>query len=235
MTLFLKRLRAFRAAAKLNGSSAFAHIRWLGEWARSQRKSASSMKDEQPWMTFGSIAFLNKELRPDMRVYEWGSGGSTLFYAHRVKEVIAIENDKAWAENVRSTCAERGITNVTIELIPQDPLPAEDSFDPADPAVFISNARFHRGAHFQQYATHIAQFPDAHFDLIVVDGRVRPSCIQQAIPKLKPGGLLVLDNAEREWYQRARALLDTWKRWEFAGPAPYLAQFSLTVAWRKPA
>lgn len=32
------------------------------------------MSDESPWMTFPAIAHLEKTLRPDIRVFEWGSG-----------------------------------------------------------------------------------------------------------------------------------------------------------------
>jgi Methyltransferase domain len=228
MPTFLKRLRAFRAAARARGCSAFTHIRWLGAWARAQRKGASSMTDESPWMTFPAIAFLEKTLRPGMRVFEWGSGGSTLFFAQRAKELIAIENDAAWAEKVRAACP-----RATIEHIPQDDTPSATDFDPTDPAAFFSNSALHRGATFRRYAERIAAFPDAHFDLVVVDGRARPSCIAQAMPKLKPGGWLLLDNAERPWYARARALLDAWPMRDFTGPGPYVASFWQTVVWQK--
>ena len=31
-----------------------------------------------PWISFGAIDFIGRSLRPDMTVFEWGSGGSTL-------------------------------------------------------------------------------------------------------------------------------------------------------------
>src|SRR5262245_52249641 len=101
------------------------------------------MKDERPWMTFASIAFLDGALRPDMRVFEWGSGGSTLFFSKRAKEVIAVEDDAEWAENVRRVCAERGYKNVTLEYVPQDGDAPLTKFDPADPDAFVSNSTLH--------------------------------------------------------------------------------------------
>lgn len=40
-------------------------------------------------------------------------------------------------------------------------------------------------------------------DLVVVDGRMRVSCVSAAIPWVSPGGMLVLDDAQRPRYDRA--------------------------------
>lgn len=47
---------------------------------------------------------------------------------------------------------------------------------------------------------YIKKFPDNYFDIVLVDGRSRPSCLFHSLNKVKKGGLLVLDNAEREYY-----------------------------------
>ena len=39
-------------------------------------------------------------LRPDMRVLEFGSGGSTTLFSPFVKQWISIEHDKYWAQTV---------------------------------------------------------------------------------------------------------------------------------------
>ncbi|MBI5865098.1 MAG: hypothetical protein HZB38_11445 [Planctomycetes bacterium] len=90
------------------------------------------------------------------------------------------------------------------------------------------------GRTFEAYVRAIDQHPDATFDVILVDGRARPACIQHAIPKLKPSGWLVLDNADREHYQAAiRLLLGRWERRDFAGPIPYTEHFVCTTAWQR--
>lgn len=48
------------------------------------------------------------------------------------------------------------------------------------------------------------------YDMILVDGRDRVLCIEAAIPYLKGGGLLVLDNSERPRYAPGVKLMDTW-------------------------
>jgi predicted O-methyltransferase YrrM len=37
--------------------------------------------------------------------------------------------------------------------------------------------------------------PDDHIDFVLVDGITRQTCVRSSMGKLKPGGLLILDNA----------------------------------------
>lgn len=227
--------RAFARAAKRCHCRAFTHRRWLGEWSRSQQHGTSPISDEQPWLTFPAIAHLRQWLRPEMRVFEWGSGGSTLFFARRTASVVAVENDGDWARRVREACAAQGFTHATIEHLPADPEPPAAAFDSADPNGYYSGSARYGGCRFQSYATSIERFADASFDLVVVDGRARPSCVVHALGKVKAGGLLFLDNAERAWYQRAQTLLqpDLWRLRDFTGPGPYCGAFWQTVAWER--
>jgi predicted O-methyltransferase YrrM len=237
MTRILRSLRAFRQAAAKSKQPWLSNLRWLGAWSRSLRKGASSVRDESPWMTFGAIAQLERFLarKGKARVFEWGSGGSTLFFAKRAAELIAVENDGDWTEKVRAACAERGHQHVTLAFHPADDTTAPVEFDPSDPERYHSGSSVQGGHLFRSYAEHIVPFPGDHFDIVVVDGRARPACLRLALPKVKPGGLLVLDNAERPWYARARALVDAagWPRTDHAGPGPYLQHFWQTVIWRR--
>ena len=54
-------------------------------WWINLRSNKSPLIDKRPWISFGAILFLEKILKKDMQVYEYGSGGSTLFFAQRVK------------------------------------------------------------------------------------------------------------------------------------------------------
>jgi predicted O-methyltransferase YrrM len=172
-----------------------------------------------------------------MRVFEWGSGGSTLFFARRAQEVIAVEHDQDWTASVQEACRSRGHQHVTVQFIPPDDRPPAVTFDPGDAAQYYSSARLYSGLSFQRYAEHILNFPDAHFDAVVVDGRARPACLRLALPKVKPGGLLVLDNSDRAHYRAARdlAVAAHWKEEEYFGPGPYLSFFWQTVVWQRPA
>jgi len=62
------------------------------------------------------------------------------------------------------------------------------------------------------YYNVIHDLPHELFDLIIVDGRDRSNCIKASIDLLRSGGILVLDNSEREYYERGIALMDGWNR-----------------------
>ncbi|QOY85092.1 O-methyltransferase [Paludibaculum fermentans] len=55
----------------------------------------------RPWITSDAFRFLKKQVRPGMRVFEWGSGMSTLWYDQQGFEVHAVEDNAQWADIVR--------------------------------------------------------------------------------------------------------------------------------------
>lgn len=226
---------AFCRAAKVRGCSAVAHWRWFGEWSRSSQNGASPLRDARPWMTFAAWEFLQGWLRRDMSVFEWGSGGSTIFFARNAGRVTAVEHEEAWAAQVRAAIAERGIDNARLEHFSPELDAAAAGWETADPSVFASSGEVFRGQSFRRYVTFIESFSEASFDLVVVDGRARPACIRHGMARTKPGGFLLLDNAERAHYARAKALLDParWELHDFTGPGPYCRQFWQTLAWRR--
>jgi len=103
-----------------------------------------------------------------------------------------------------------------------------------NPADYISSDKNYSGKNFEEYVKTIDKYPDESFDVIVVDGRARPSCIQHSLSKLKSGGYLVVDNSEREYYMAPFKFDEqSWKIWKFAGPVPYIHDFSETTILRK--
>lgn len=53
-----------------------------------------------PWMTYSAISILEKRLTPDLTVFEFGSGNSTLFFARLVSKVVSVECDRDWYETL---------------------------------------------------------------------------------------------------------------------------------------
>lgn len=49
-----------------------------------------------PWFTYSSIFFLEERIQPNMRVFEYGSGNSTLWWSKRVAHVTSCEHDPEW-------------------------------------------------------------------------------------------------------------------------------------------
>ena len=63
-----------------------------------------------PWYTYPAIEFLRSLDLRDKRVFEFGCGNSSVFWAGMVRELVAVENDPAWAGIVRNF----GIRNLTL-------------------------------------------------------------------------------------------------------------------------
>ncbi len=135
---------------------------------------------ELPWFSYAAIDFLKRFLRPEMRVCEYGSGGSTLFFARRTQAVFSIEDNPRWYELVTQRLKQHSIGNVQIKLCP---------FDFKNPTGFDGSE-------------YLQAMPDETFDVIVVDGseewtQVRPVCFEKAEKHVKPGGIIVVDDSWR--------------------------------------
>ena len=63
-----------------------------------------------PWMNYNIIKFLEERLDKSQKMFEFGSGNSTLFYSERVASVISLETDKDWYDYCKSTMPD----NVTL-------------------------------------------------------------------------------------------------------------------------
>ena len=205
------------------------------DWRRSLRPGANALSDALPWMTYGAIRFLEGILRSGMRVFEYGAGGSSLFLSPRVAQVVSVEHDPLWADRVREGAGKRNLRNLTLLQISPERLSAADP-DPADLDGYGTSDTSLAGHTFRRYAGSIDAYPEGHFQVVIIDGRSRPSCFKHAFQRVGASGWLVLDNAERPHYWR---ILDSlhrmgWPQSDFAGPGPYNAYFWRTCVWQRP-
>jgi len=121
-----------------------------------------------------------------MILFEWGMGGSTVWYANRVKHVYTVEHDDFYINKVMGDMERSGIQNVTIYHRPVQPL--------------------------KDYAGVIKEL-NIKFNVIVVDGYAptRIACLIEAIPFLKKDGMLVCDDFDHPGYIKGRELLKAWE------------------------
>ena len=195
-------------------------VRDLPTWLRSF--STNAMDDRRPWITFDAARELSRVVTPGSRVFEFGSGGSTLYFDDTVGEVVSVEHDPAWADAVRSRVSSR----VTLHVV--EPIAEE-------PGIYASTDERYAGRSFRSYVETVDRYPDAYFDIVLVDGRARPASFLHAVPKLKPTGWLILDNSEREAYRDAFRIADEagWRPSTYRGPHPYVVEFGETTIWRR--
>lgn len=191
-------------------------------------------REQVPWITFGAQAWLEQYLQPGTSVFEWGSGGSTLYFARRAHRVVSVEHNPDWHRAVQAALAASGIANCEYLLREPRRRPWARHL-PYNGGTYVSRTfAEHRDLTFRAYARQIAAYPDRSFDLVVVDGRARAACLRLAPRKIKPGGFLLLDNAERPDYQPAMARLARFARQDFCGRGPRLVEEWQTTVWRIP-
>ena len=168
----------------------------IGLWVRSQLSVydvTDFMRLDLPWWTLNAVTLVDEFLqaRPHARVFEWGSGASTIWLEKRAAEVISVENDERWHEMMSS------YVGPTTTLWHTDAPPAEE---PRIPSRWWG----HRGRDFFDYV-HAIDNAEGQFDLIVIDGRARTACLDKAISRLTPDGMVVFDNTNRPRYREALA------------------------------
>lgn len=54
-----------------------------------------------PWIPYTVIDLLEERLCSNFKVFEWGSGNSTIWWQNKVKRIISIEHNKEWFEYVK--------------------------------------------------------------------------------------------------------------------------------------
>ena len=136
------------------------------------KKSTPENIKPVPWIGTEAKRYFAELLKPHMIVLEFGAGGSTLWMADKVKEIISIENNAGWLDAVH----DRSLKNVTLYYW-TEPHPPE----------------------FEQL-----------FDLVFIDGEPiewRANWIKELPRLVKPGGFVVLDNANRPEYKNERRWL----------------------------
>jgi len=142
-----------------------------------------------PWMSPGAVRFLEGFLKKSDVGIEFGSGRSTLWFARHSHHLTSVEHDTKWATIVKGMIQEAGVDNIEYHPIPLDHPEEEPHRKFYDP--------------LPKYVDLINQYPDGHFDFVIVDGHYRVACIAAAVAKLKVGGILILDNSDwlplKEW------------------------------------
>ncbi|MBN0048824.1 hypothetical protein JS756_33035 [Streptomyces actuosus] len=177
------------------------------------------LRAPSPWLTFDAISYLEDQPLAGKKIFEYGSGGSTLYWLSRNAECVSIEHDRRWYETLRPLLT-RG--TVDCRLVMPRPLPGDALLsEPDDPASCLSSDERYHGYSFEEYVSQIDEFPPEHFDLVLIDGRARASCIRRAVSKVRPGGMLVVDNSERpDYFRRTGEDLKGFQKHSFPGASP---------------
>ena len=77
---------------------------------------SSPLELELPWWSLSAIRKIEKHLKAEHWVFEWGSGGSSSFLAKRCKQLTTIEHDQDWFKLVQTILKEQKIKNSLLHL-----------------------------------------------------------------------------------------------------------------------
>ena len=85
--------RAYRSF--IQDRKTYLHV--TGWWESARRGYPCNAQGEPvPWMNYAVTALLEERLKSTFRLFEFGSGYSTMFYARKVRSVTSVEHDEAW-------------------------------------------------------------------------------------------------------------------------------------------
>jgi len=198
-------------------------LRWINSL-----KKAYLFDTPSPWLVFDAIDSIKPFLLKGMNVFEYGSGGSTLFWLYHGANVVSVEHNPQWYDLMKNKLQSE--KSIDYRLIAPDLAEKDDMFfDPSDPEKYFSSDMLYMNYQFCNYVTQIDAFPDGHFDLVLIDGRARPSCIKHSINKVRIGGKIILDNSDRDYYLiSSEKYFDNFSKNEFYGTVPGNITFSKT-------
>lgn len=168
---------------KLNESADILPLMEYFGYVDEAKTTVSDLKNI-PGFCQGAIEFLDDFLRQksDAKVLEFGSGSSTIWISKLARKLVSIEHNVRWYERIKNYLEQEKIEDlVDLRLLPKP------------------------------YDRVCQEFPDESFDLVIVDGSDRLKCLEASIRVLKPGGVLMLDDAQRKPYKKARKLLKNWQ------------------------
>lgn len=179
-----------------------------------------------PWMTYPAISFLKDIISKEQKIFEYGSGYSTLFFRKLAKQTVSVEHDINWFNLLKEK-----ITDEDLYFVEQD----TSIHSEAQNVVDFYNSNFsdirsenldHDLQHgmlnkeFAGYASTIYRYPKGYFDVIVLDGMARTLSGIMAVDRIAENGIIILDNSDRWQYNHLQKFLyeNNYKRIDFWGP-----------------
>ena len=130
-----------------------------------------------PWLTRKANKYLDNDLTKDMIGLEFGSGRSSVWFASKLKHLVSVEGHEGWYEKVSSEFKRKEVKNIDYIFSKFDEKTEENA---------------------EEYSDVVNNYDDEYFDFILVDGGPRDLCVLKSFNKLRPGGILAIDNLN--WY-----------------------------------
>ena len=138
-----------------------------------------------------------------MNIFEYGCGFSTLFYAQKQCTVYSVETNDEWSDKISTIAKEHNL--------------AEN--------INIKLCKPH------EVPQAICEY-NTSFNIIIVDSLHRIECLKNA-KEVYCGGIIILDNSERENLQTANNIMSNFEHETFEGEGVNRSGTSqATVFWK---
>ena len=124
----------------------------------------------------------------NITIFEYGSGSSTLFFEDYFTNIYSVEHDENWFKVIS-----KYIKKAKVFFVP--PVNCENP-------TINSRKIGYKNSDFTDYVNFIEKI-GLSFDIIFIDGRARQDCLKIANNYLKPNGIIVLDDSNRNRYKKA--------------------------------
>jgi len=144
-----------------------------------------------PLMHKYEYEFIAKYLNKDDIFLEWGSGNSTLYFSELVKQVISIEHDKDWINNIQIAIDNYNIDNIILNHIAAhspNPIPCR----------------------YEQFKDYV-EFPknnNLKFTKVLIDGRARKYCAKAIYDIIDENVIVMIHDFNREDYKKVLKYYD---------------------------
>ena len=93
--------KRLRTLLSFNNKGYLDKIGWFN--AFESKSPVDEFNNPIPWVTYSFIDFIKDRLNKQQRVFEFGSGNSTYFYAKHVGKVVSVEHDRSWYNKIFNT------------------------------------------------------------------------------------------------------------------------------------
>ena len=210
----------------------FKALRFSRDYLRYKHYFGSVPSDEfgvTPWFTYPAISMLRQIVNSDSKIFEYGSGYSSLYFKSVAAELISVEHNSKWGDILRKSSPELDLRihpeELEIENVSSKEIQAYMECNFEEPVGPSKSENLEHGLinrSFSNYALEITKSPRGHFDVIVIDGMARQLCAFIASLYVAHDGLIILDNSDRWQYNDIQKYLmdQGFGRIDFWGPGP---------------
>jgi len=177
-------------------------------WTKSilLRQPTNQSRQPIPWFTYSFIYFFEQRIKPSFKIFEFGSGNSTIWLSSFGCSISSVEHDENWFRFLKPRFAKIPNIKSSLKVL-------EDG----------------------SYAHSILE-DNRTFDIVIIDGRDRIQCCRNSLLALKSNGVIIWDNSERKEYSEGYEFLEKngFKRLDFRGLGPINSKaWCTSVFYRK--